>query len=250
MFRGIGVALLTLFDSSGAIDAGATAAHAERLFDLGVSAVIVAGTTGEPMSLTRDERVVLLEAVKGVAAGRPVIAGIGAPSVRESIALTKDATNAGADAVLALCPPGPVDPKRFYHDVVGAAADVPTLAYHFPAISAPGFEPGDLRDFGVVGVKDSSGEARRLLAILDQFDGSVYPGSPFLVSLAGSLGAAGAILAIANVAPELAIAAFDGDAEAQTSLAKIQFSQTGNRWTALKKVTAERFGTPSFARME
>ncbi len=249
MFQGIGAALLTMFDSSGAIDTGATAAHAERLFGLGVSAVIVAGTTGEPMSLTREERVALLEAVKEIAAGRPVLAGTGAPSIRESVTLTKDAADAGADAVLALCPPGPVDPKAFYH-AVAAASDRPTLAYHFPAISSPGFEPAALSDFGVAGVKDSSGDARRLLSILDLFDGSVYPGSPFLVSLAGSQGAAGAILAVANVAPELAIAAFGGDAAAQASLAKIQLSQTGNRWTALKKVTAERFGTPRFARME
>ena len=250
MFQGIGVALLTMFDSSGAIDTGATAAHAERLIGLGVSAVIVAGTTGEPMSLTPQERVALLEAVKEVAAGRPVIAGTGAPSARESVKLTKDAVDAGADAVLALCPPGPVDPKAFYHAVAAAASDRPTLAYHFPAISAPGFEPAALRDFGVAGVKDSSGDARRLLSLLDLFDGSVYPGSPFLVSLAGSQGAAGAILAVANVAPELAIAAFGGDAAAQASLAKIQLSQAGNRWTALKQVTAERFGTPRFARME
>lgn len=250
MFTGIGVALVTLFDSSGALDAEATAAHASRLFDLGVSAVIVAGTTGEPMSLTREERVTLLEAVKVAADGRPVIAGTGAASVRETFTLTRDAVDAGADAVLALCPPAPVDSKTFYRAVVGAAGDIPALAYHFPAISAPGFQPSDLRGFGVTGVKDSSGDPRRLFDILGQFDGDVYPGSPFLVHLAGAQGASGAILAVANVAPELAVRAFGGDADAQAELARVQLSQTGNRWSALKAATAERFGTPRFTRME
>ena len=250
MFQGVGVALVTFFNSSGALDADATAAHAVRLFDLGVSAVIVAGTTGEPMSLTREERVTLLEAVRAAVGDRPVIAGTGAPSIRETVTLTTDAVEAGADAILAMCPPAPVDPTTFYRAVNGASGDLPTLAYHFPAISAPGFEPRDLSGFGVSGVKDSSGDPRRLFAILDQFDGNVYPGSPFLVHLAGTRGAAGAILAVANVAPELAVSAFGGDADAQMELARIQLKQTGNRWAALKAVTAERFGTSRFTRME
>ena len=48
LFRGVGVALVTLFDEHGEIDAPATAAHAAGLVDLGVRAVLVAGTTGEP----------------------------------------------------------------------------------------------------------------------------------------------------------------------------------------------------------
>ena len=59
VFSGVGVALVTLFDGSGALDADATAALAARLVDLGVAALIVAGTTGEPMSLDREERVAL-----------------------------------------------------------------------------------------------------------------------------------------------------------------------------------------------
>ena len=50
---------------------------------------------------------------------------------------------------------------------------------------------------------------------LDVFDGWLYVGSPWLLSAAGPLGATGAILAVANVEPALAIAAFGGDTAAQ-----------------------------------
>ncbi|MGH9286064.1 MAG: dihydrodipicolinate synthase family protein, partial [Acidimicrobiales bacterium] len=50
-FRGVGVALVTLFDERGGLDAGATADHAARLVELGVAAVVVAGSTGEAAAL-------------------------------------------------------------------------------------------------------------------------------------------------------------------------------------------------------
>ena len=249
MFSGVGVALVTLFDTSGAVDADATAAHAARLVELGVSALIVAGTTGEPMSLDREERVSLIEAVRAAADGCPVIAGTGDITTPKAVRLTRDAIDAGADAVLALSPPAPVDIARYYRAVVAEAAGTPVLAYHFPKVSSPGIEPGALDGLGVVGVKDSSGDPRTMFATLGAFSGSYYPGSAFLVSLAAASGASGAILAVANIAPELGVRAFDGDHDAQRKLAGIELALSGNRWAAIKAATAERFGTSTYTRM-
>jgi len=249
VFSGVGVALVTLFDVTGAVDTNATAAHAARLVELGVSALIVAGTTGEPMSLERDERAALIEAVRGAADGCPVIAGTGDRTTRQAVQLTRDAIDAGADAVLALSPPAPVDVSGYYRAVVAEAADTPVLAYHFPKISSPGVEPGALDGFGVVGVKDSSGDPRTMFATLSTFGGAYYPGSAFLVSLAAANGAAGAILAVANIAPELGVRAFDGDHDAQRELAAVELGLSGNRWAAIKAATAERFGTSTYTRM-
>lgn len=249
MFSGVGVALVTLFDASGEVDAEATAAHAARLVELGMSALIVAGTTGEPMALERQERVALIEAVRRVADGRPVIAGTGDRTVMQATQLTRDAIDAGADAVLALSPPAPVDVPAYYRAVVAEAGDTPVLAYHFPRISSPGIEPGALDGLGVVGVKDSSGDPRTMFATLRTFSGAYYPGSAFLVSLAAANGAVGAILAVGNIAPELGVQAFDGDQDAQRALADVELSLTGNRWAAIKQATADRFATSTYTRM-
>jgi 4-hydroxy-tetrahydrodipicolinate synthase len=92
----------------------------------------------------------------------------------------------------------------------------------------------------VVGLKDSSGDPARLVRTLETFDGDLYVGSPWLLSAAGPLGAAGAILAVANVEPELSIAAFDGDVAAQRQLAAT--AQRAGGPAAVKAVLAERTG--------
>ena len=52
LFTGVGVALATLFDEAGEVDVKATAAHAATLVELGIRAVVVAGSTGEASALT------------------------------------------------------------------------------------------------------------------------------------------------------------------------------------------------------
>ena len=63
-FTGVGVALLTFFDDGGAVDVAATAAHARRLAEAGVRAVLVAGTTGEAETLDDPEREELIAATR------------------------------------------------------------------------------------------------------------------------------------------------------------------------------------------
>jgi 4-hydroxy-tetrahydrodipicolinate synthase len=67
----------------------------------------------------------------------PVLAGTGAPSARQAVALSQRAAADGADALLVLSPPGTVDPGPT-NDAVARAVEVPVLAYHFPSMSAPG----------------------------------------------------------------------------------------------------------------
>src|SRR5690349_3160913 len=152
-FTGIGVALETLFDEEGEIDAPATADHAARLVDAGVSAVIVAGTTGEAAALDAEERSDLLIAVRSAVDGQvPVIMGTGAPSARQAVVLSRRAATDGADALLVLSPAGVPDPRPYY-ERVASSVDVPVLAYHYPRASAPGVPVDVLRQLPVAGIK-------------------------------------------------------------------------------------------------
>jgi len=217
LFSGVGVALVTLFQDDGGLDAAATAGHAARLVELGIRAVVVAGTTGEASTLSPGERRELLQAVREAippGTGVPVIAGTGAPSARQAAALTRDAREGRADGVLALSPPGSSDVLPYYEAVAGAAAGMPVLAYHFPAVSPPGIPVAVLAGLPVQGCKDSSGDTDRLLETVDIWDGPLYGGSSSLLALAGPLGCTGAILALANAEPEGCSAAFAGDADA------------------------------------
>ena len=139
IFRGVGVALLTLFDADGELLVGATAEHAAGLAMLGVRAVVVAGTTGEAAALAPEERDALVAAVRqALPRGVPVLAGTGAPTGVEAVKLTRAAAAAGADAALVLSPGGVTDPSDYYRQVADSAGDLPLLAYHFPLASSPG----------------------------------------------------------------------------------------------------------------
>jgi 4-hydroxy-tetrahydrodipicolinate synthase len=250
VFTGVGVALATLFDDDGEVDAKATAGLAATLVDLGVRGVVVAGSTGEAAALTAGERVALLtETRRAVPSGVPVIAGTGGASARQAAALTRDAREAGADAVLALCPPRNNDPRPYYDAVAKAADGLPALAYHFPQTAPPGIPLEALPDLPVQGMKDSSGDPERLLSELEVFDRPLYVGAAMLVLMAGSLGIAGAILAAANADPEHAIAAFAGDPAAQRALVAVHRRVKARFPFGLKDAVADRFGTSRSTRL-
>ncbi len=249
LFTGVGVALVTLFSEDEELEAKATADLAARLVDLGVAAVLVAGTTGEAATLTHDERDDLVGAVRAaLPQAVPVIAGTGGPTGRQAADLTERAFAAGADAVLALSPPGVADPRSYYERVAAAAAG-PLLAYHLPRTSAPGIPVDLLRDLPVAGLKDSSGDAARLLHERDVFAGDLWTGAASLITLSGAVGAAGALVAMANVAPEDCVAAFSGDGAAQVRLAALDRTASLDFPAGYKRAVADRFGGSAVSRV-
>jgi 4-hydroxy-tetrahydrodipicolinate synthase len=215
---GVGVALVTLFDERGATDAGATAERAARCVELGVSSVLVAGTTGEAGRLSVDDRLQLAAAVRDAVPDVPVIVGAGHPDAAAAFdATARIATDAHADAVLVYCPKG-AEPKGFFRQVRDAAGAMAVLAYHNPALEhAEPLGTAELASLGLEGVKDSSGSTNRL-ADLVELGVLVYVGSPTQLLLAGSCGARGALLALANIAPTDCIGAWNGDPSAQRRL--------------------------------
>jgi 4-hydroxy-tetrahydrodipicolinate synthase len=249
VFHGVGVALVTIFHDDGAVDAPSTGKLACDLVERGMRAVLVNGSTGEAPTLADPERRALIEAVRAaVPAGTPVIAGTGAPSVRQATALTRDAVASGADAVLAWPPAGSRDLPSYYSAVSDAAGGRPVVAYHFPWVSAPGVPVDALAGLPVVGVKDSSGDPDRLLDEVAHYPGATYVGSSALLALAGPMGAAGALLALANIEPERCVTAFAGDAAVQRALADRHLAVRHGGPVELKRVLAETHGVSPAAR--
>jgi 4-hydroxy-tetrahydrodipicolinate synthase len=250
LFTGVGVALVTLFDDDGRLDTAATADLAVQLTGLGMRSVLVAGTTGEAMSLSADERSALISAVRqAVPADVPVLAGTGAPTGAQAADLTSRAFDAGADAALVLSPPAVADPRPYYDRVAKSAADRPLLAYHFPFAAAPGIPVEVLPDLPVTGLKDSSGDAGRLLDELEIFDRDIYVGSTTVLTMGGAVGATGAILVLANAEPERCIAAFAGDGKARVELAAPHRASMVGFPAGIKNLVAERFGVSARARV-
>lgn len=249
LFTGIGVALVTLFDDTRAVDEKGTADLAARLVDDGARAVVVAGSTGEADALDEDERRRLLDAVRSRLDGVAVLAGTGGAWAGQAARRTAAARDGGADAALVLSPRRVPDPRPYYAEVAAAAGDLPLLAYHFPAASPPGIPVPTLPELPVIGAKDSSGDPDRLLATLSSWDGHLYPGSAAVLSFAGPLGCPGAILALANAEPALCVAAFGGDPAAQLALTGSHLAASRAFPAGIKALVAERYGTSTVSRV-
>jgi 4-hydroxy-tetrahydrodipicolinate synthase len=250
LFRGVGVALVTLFDAGGEVDAVSTGKLAAGLAGRGMAAVLVNGTTGEAGTLTGAERTALIEAVRAAVPDPvPVIAGTGAPSLRQAGALTRAAVTAGADAVLTWCPPRCTDLGGYFAAIGEAAAGRPVLAYHNPFIACADIPVDGLAGLPVSGVKDSSGSPDRLLDELSRYPGDTYAGSAGYLALAGPMGAAGALLALANLAPEACIRAWSGDAAAQRDLAAQHLAVRAGGPAQLKRMLAGADGTSPVSRI-
>jgi 4-hydroxy-tetrahydrodipicolinate synthase len=174
-----------------------------------------------------------------------VLLNVGAPTVQESLETAAAVADSGADAVLCLTPPG-AEPSTFYPDIRARVGDLPLLAYHFPRA---GFAPVPLEVLDLVdGTKDSSGDSERLVTT-PALAAGVYTGSPLLLALAGAIGIAGALLALANVDPATARQALAGDRSAQARMVQLHREALGEPPPrAVKRMVAERYGTPAGTR--
>ncbi len=138
MFKGSLVALITPF-RDGAVDETAFQEHVAWQIGQGTHGLVPCGTTGESPALEHDEQKRLIELCVEVAKGRaPVIAGTGSNSTAHTIALTKDAKEAGADAALIVCPyyNKPTQEGLYQHfKAVNDTVDLPIIIYNIPGRS-------------------------------------------------------------------------------------------------------------------
>lgn len=250
VFVGVGAALVTFFDHDGNLDADMTAEHAARLVDRGIRAIVVAGSTGEAACLDGEERDKLLNAVRQEVAGRvPVLIGTGAPSARQAVELVRRAVDGGADGLLVLSPQQSDDPRPYYEAVCDAAAGTPVLAYHYPDLCAPGIPIEAIADLPVQGLKDSTGDAERLVREVEILPRGLYTGSSSVLALAGVIGCSGAILAHANVYPVECIHAFGGSGIDQVHLVARSRRDGTTTIAGIKRLLHNRFGTSPTTRL-
>lgn len=220
----------TPFDPvTGDVDIVAFRSNLRRWFEDPISGVLIAGSTGESVFLDEGERIALLEATADVVPrDKVVIAGTGSEATRHTIHLTKQAADAGADAVL-------VSPPAFYkgamtHGVLarhfGAVADaspVPVLIYQVPLRMSTLDLPMRLieelsQHSNIVGIKDSRGKLDLVGELIRHTadDFQVMVGSGALLYGALETGAVGGIVAVGLLAcaeaAEISVAFAEGRA--------------------------------------
>jgi 4-hydroxy-tetrahydrodipicolinate synthase len=207
MFEGLSVAIVTPF-RHGAVDDAAFRALVRRLVDGGVHGLVVAGSTGEAATLSREERRGLVTAAVEEAGGRIwIVAGTGTNDTAQSIVLSKDAKAAGVDGVMVVTPyynkPSPAGLESHYRAIADAVG-LPILAYNVPGRTGYNLPPVMAARLagipGVVALKEASGSvdqgidtmaAAPQLTFLSGEDSLTLPlmaaGAKGIVSVAGNV---------------------------------------------------------------
>jgi len=216
MFKPEGIlpALVTPFADDGkTVDEERLRTLVNRCIELGVHGVVPCGTTGEFVNLTTEEKKHVIKVVVDEVNGRvPVVAGTGASGTEQALEMTKYAKDVGAEAALIVTPfyLKPADRGIYEHyDTIASQVDLPIILYNIPqctGLPLPWQMVEDLAQIpNIVGVKDSSGQLSFILAVLEKVRDKikVLCGHDEVVVAALAAGCSGAILASANVIPDV-----------------------------------------------
>jgi 4-hydroxy-tetrahydrodipicolinate synthase len=163
--QGVITAMATPFDESSAVDSDAGRRLAAHLFEHGSNGLVIGGTTGECPTLTDEETIDLLRAVRvEVGDDALLICGTGTNDTRHSRELTKKAADAGADASLVVVPyynkPNRAGIRAHFEAVAGAVPDLPMVMYNIPSRVIVNADPqllGELAEVdNIVAVKQAN----------------------------------------------------------------------------------------------
>lgn len=216
MFKpeGIMPALVTPFTDDGkAVEEERLRFLVNHCIGLGVHGVVPCGTTGEFVNMSVEERKRVIKIVVDEVNGRvPVIAGTGASGTDQALEMAKYAKDVDADAVLIVTPfyLKPADRGIYEHyDTIASKVDMPIILYNIPQCTGVQLTWQMVEDLAqipnIVGLKDSSGQLSYILAVLEKVRDkiNVLCGHDEVVVAALAAGCSGAILASANVIPDI-----------------------------------------------
>lgn len=223
LFSGVCTALVTPF-LEGRLDLEALCELLEIQVESGVSAICVAGTTGECATLGEREFCRLVSYTVEKVNGRlPVVVGVGTPSTEHSCRRASFASAEGADFLLAVTPyynKGTSEGLVRHYHAIAEAGELPVIVYNVPSRTGVDLDVPLYRRIaahpGIVAVKEAGGGFERLLELISELGDqiTVYTGNDQAILTAVALGAKGAISVLSNVLPretvELTRAALDG----------------------------------------
>ena len=211
LFTGCATALVTPFTREGTPDEPALRRLIALQADAGVDALVLLGTTGEPCTLTMEERARVIAVGLEAANGRlPVLVGTGANDTRRAIDHAKQAFALGAQGQLCVTPyynkatqEGLV--RHFF--AIADACPLPMIVYNVPGRTGMSMTPQTCAQLcahpGIVGLKEASGDVVLAARMLEATEGRLplYCGNDDLILPLMALGAVGAVSVVSNVLP-------------------------------------------------
>jgi len=211
MFHGSIVALVTPMDKDGKIDFDALRRLVEFHLASGTHAIVIAGTTGESVTLGDDEfRPLLGKVVEQVDSRIPVLAGTGSPDTAKAIKHARIAAGLGADGALVVTPyynrPMQSGLLAHYH-AIADATEIPIVIYNVPSRTTVDIKPETVAELAgrdeIVAIKEALPDMERIRVLVDLCGDSlaVLSGDDPSCLDAMRQGAIGVVSVAANVVP-------------------------------------------------
>lgn len=222
LFAGAGVALVTPFHADKSVNYEELSRLIEFQIKGGTDAIIICGTTGEPVTMTEDERLsVIAHTVKTVAGRIPVIAGSGGNCTESTVTFSRKCQDLGADGLLVVTPyynKATQNGLYTHYKMVAESVKLPIILYNVPSRTGVNLLPDTAvrlgREFAnIVAVKEASGNIAQVAELIHKarYDVSlhmqetcldVYSGNDDQIVPILSLGGKGVISVLANIAPK------------------------------------------------
>ena len=214
LFRGAGVALVTPFTEEKDVNYEELGRLIEYQIAGGIDAIIVCGTTGEPVTMTEEERLSVISYTVERTAGRvPVIAGSGGNCTENVVAFSKKAQLFGADGLLVVTPYYNKATQKGlceHYKAVAMAVDIPIVLYNVPSRTGVNILPDTAARLGkeiehIVALKEASGNMTQVAEVLQKAEGAldIYSGNDDQIVPILSLGGIGVISVLANIVPRV-----------------------------------------------
>lgn len=218
--KGIYVPNVTPFTNKGEINYNGLESLLEFWIKNGVSGIVANASTGEAPYISRKEKTSIIEFMIERVDGRAqVFAGTGAMSTQETILLSIDAKNAGAEALLVTTPfffkPSDEGIKQHFVDLIDSV-DLPVILYNVPKFTGYSINPQVVAKIaeecsGLAAIKDSSGNPGTMAEIIRLSGDKInaLSGSADMILPCLLLGGKGAIIAVGNVIPDSCVKLYD-----------------------------------------
>ena len=224
LFTGVCTALVTPFQN-GRINYQILEQLLQRQIDAGISAIVIAGTTGESPTLSDEEKIELLKRSKNYVGDKClIIAGTGSNNTEHSVKLSIAAEEAGADGLLIVSPyynkATPEGTVLLYRQICSAVC-LPVIIYNVPGRTGMDIPVSVYQSLSkvpnIVGVKEASTDITKIARIRNICgkDFSVWSGNDDQIVPAMALGSQGVISVLSNIVPHatksICDAAFSAD---------------------------------------
>ena len=209
-FGRVVTAMVTPFDASGAVDLPLAGQLARHLVEQGSDGLVVSGTTGESPTLSWQEQLQLLQAVReAVGSDAQVLAGTGSNCTAEAVEATREAAAAGADGALVVVPYYNKPPQdglaAHFRAIAEAAPELPLMLYNIPGRTGCSMAPETVAQLmdcpNVVSFKAASGTTEEVTALRLACGSqlAIYSGDDGLTLPMVSVGAVGVVSVASHV---------------------------------------------------